>query len=483
MNADAVRRGRTGKVIAADEEGEELLEYDDMDHCPRQVSSAGWAGLMGAASAGAAGAVPASGQSGHLPTGISSTASITSTSVHAYAAPPSVPPSSQGSLRGNQLLLQQQQQPQPPRWDHVGIGEASSHSQPAPNAYPGAATSTGHGPGRGAAGGTSRREQAERLVRDRQAAATAAAAALVVAAGVAGLAYRLGQAAIGRVEVVDPNAPDEREQQQQQEEEAEPVGLPTVNLKKDATAVHDRDSFMDGSADGRSKTNNLTDLDEFQEAPEHMRPVVESVEPFVAAPDEAVDGTAAALASAGIDTNSIGIQTSIPVAGTAVGTADASVQTSVQAAQAAVQTSSQMPAPAAAALVTATAVAETTPPPVLEAPVFHIGRDGLRVLSENLGRGAFGIVRGGRFSGTEVAVKLQIRRENETPEEVQQKQEEFEREVAVLLHLRHPNIVLLYGVDPEKNALLVERAVNDLYHCIQSPLIPPYSEAPGGKLW
>ena len=121
------------------------------------------------------------------------------------------------------------------------------------------------------------------------------------------------------------------------------------------------------------------------------------------------------------------------------------------------------------------AVVQRRPPPALAAiPEADLSIDASA--AGRLGEGGFGVVRRGAWRGTPVAVKSLQRSAEEVGEGPARA---FEREVAVLARLRHPNVVPVFGVVRHADgqlSLVEELAVGGtLYR-----LLRPLGEAGGG---
>lgn len=90
----------------------------------------------------------------------------------------------------------------------------------------------------------------------------------------------------------------------------------------------------------------------------------------------------------------------------------------------------------------------------------EIGWDELKFFGDQLGAGAQGAVRKARWKGNDYAVK--VFKTSETTD--------FEDEVRVLEHLRHPNIVTFYGAvtrDSQHHAIVVELCRGSVYDYLQ----------------
>jgi len=91
-------------------------------------------------------------------------------------------------------------------------------------------------------------------------------------------------------------------------------------------------------------------------------------------------------------------------------------------------------------------------------PAWSVVADEIEMLDEEVGRGAWGVVKKARFRGMTVAAKClhEALREEMTDHVLQA----FRREMSIAANLRHPNIVLFLGATVEGNLIILNELMD-----------------------
>jgi len=95
-------------------------------------------------------------------------------------------------------------------------------------------------------------------------------------------------------------------------------------------------------------------------------------------------------------------------------------------------------------------------------PAWSVVADEIEMLDEEVGRGAWGIVKKARFQGMTVAAKClhEAFREEMTDHVLQA----FRREMNIAANLRHPNLVLFLGATVEGNLIILNELMDTSLH-------------------
>ena len=100
----------------------------------------------------------------------------------------------------------------------------------------------------------------------------------------------------------------------------------------------------------------------------------------------------------------------------------------------------------------------------------HLSWDDV-VRGKVLGSGGFGSVYAARWRGTDVAIKFWVSKKHDETDE--QGEERLIHEAAVLMRLRHPNILQIFGVLPPPRAIVMERGAQTLAALLaEQPWLP-----------
>jgi len=97
-------------------------------------------------------------------------------------------------------------------------------------------------------------------------------------------------------------------------------------------------------------------------------------------------------------------------------------------------------------------------------PAWSVSADEIEMLDEEVGRGAWGVVKKARFRGMTVAAKcLHKALQEEMTDHVLQA---FRREMNIAANLRHPNLVLFLGATVEGNLIILNELMDSSLHAV-----------------
>ena len=97
-------------------------------------------------------------------------------------------------------------------------------------------------------------------------------------------------------------------------------------------------------------------------------------------------------------------------------------------------------------------------------PDWSVSADEIEMLDEEVGRGAWGIVKKARFRGMTVAAKClhEALRKGMTDHALQA----FRREMNIAANLRHPNLILFLGATVEGNLIILNELMDSSLHAV-----------------